>query len=328
MISTHWLERRKPYWERLESLLEQTRQNGIRGLTRAELRELSLLYRQSASDLSVLREDPAGQHFSRYLNQLLARAHNTIYGGKKSSAAGVLRFYRDSYPQIFRETFGFTALAFLLFAAGALLGMILTFVRPEFMHDVLGPHMVQTIESRKMWTDSIVSIKPVASSGIMTNNLSVAFTTFAAGITAGAGTFYMMFFNGLMLGVIATACWLSGMNVQLWSFVAPHGVLELPAIFISGGAGLMIARGLLFPGMLGRRDSLVVAGDAAVRLVLGVIPMLVIAGVIEGFLSPSTLPASLKFVFAALMAALLASYLLSGTGHHSTGPVEASRRDS
>src|ERR1700739_3239953 len=144
MISTLWLERRKPYWERLESLLQQVHEHGIRGLTRGELRELSLLYRQSAADLSVLREDPAGQHFSRYLNQLLARAHNIISGGKKSSAAGILRFFRDSYPQVFRACFGFTAVAFLLFAAGALLGMILTFVRPEFMHAVLGRHMVQT----------------------------------------------------------------------------------------------------------------------------------------------------------------------------------------
>ena len=314
MISTRWLERRKQHWDRLEKLLDQTRSHGIRGLSRSELRELSLLYRQSAADLSVLREDSASQQLAHYLNQLLARAHNTIYAGRKSSAGGILRFYRDIYPQIFRQTFRYTATAFALFAGGAVLGVILTAVRPEFMHRVLGPHMVETIEQHKMWTESIVSIKPVASSGIMTNNLSVAFMAFAMGITAGLGTAYMLIFNGLMLGVIATACWLSDMSLLLWSFVAPHGVLELPAIFIAGGAGLLIARGLLFPGVLTRRDSLAQSGALAVRLLLGVIPMLVVAGVIEGFLSPSHLPVSTKFIFAGVMAALLVSYLLSQPG--------------
>jgi uncharacterized membrane protein SpoIIM required for sporulation len=119
-------------------------------------------------------------------------------------------------------------------------------------------------------------------------------------------------FNGLLIGVIGTACWQAGMSRQLWSFVAPHGVLELPAIFIAGGAGLLLARGLLFPGTLPRRDSLVEAGGRAVRLVLGVIPMLIIAGFIEGYLSPSHFPVPLKFALGATLGTVLALYLASG----------------
>src|SRR5437016_7048450 len=115
----------------------------------------------------------------------------------------------------------------------------------------------------------------------MTNIMSVGFTTFAFGITAGLGTIYMMAFNGLLMGVIGMACGLSGMSLQLWSFVAPHGVLELPAIFIAGGAGLRIAQGLLFPGVLPRRRSVARAGSESVRLLLGCIPILVAAGLIE-----------------------------------------------
>ncbi|HSB77051.1 MAG TPA: stage II sporulation protein M, partial [Terriglobales bacterium] len=147
---------------------------------------------------------------------------------------------------------------------------------------------------------------------ILTNNISVAMATFAMGILAGLGTVYMLFFNGLLIGVIGTACWQAGMSRQLWSFVAPHGVLELPAIFIAGGAGLLLARGLLFPGTLPRRDSLVEAGGRAVRLVLGVIPMLVVAGFIEGYLSPSNFPAPLKFALGAALALALVMYLASG----------------
>src|ERR1700726_1261421 len=150
--------------------------------------------------------------------------------------------------------------------------------------------MTQSIEHHKMWTDSVVTFKPLASSGIMTNNMSVAFAAFAMGITAGIGTVWMMLLNGLMMGVVAVACWREGMSLPLWSFVAAHGVLELPAIFIAGGAGIGIAKGLLFPGSLPRRESLVRAGRRSDQLVLGTIPMLLVAGIVEGFVSPTDLP--------------------------------------
>jgi uncharacterized membrane protein SpoIIM required for sporulation len=99
------------------------------------------------------------------------------------------------------------------------------------------------------------------------------------------------------------------MALQLWSFVAPHGALELPAIFIAGGAGLEIARGLLFPGMLPRKSSLARAGSRASKLVLGVLPLLVVAGLLEGFFSPSGAPYQLKFLLAGFLLAALIAYL-------------------
>jgi uncharacterized membrane protein SpoIIM required for sporulation len=147
----------------------------------------------------------------------------------------------------------------------------------------------------------------------MTNNLSVAFTTFALGITAGLGTIWMVIVNGLLIGVIGAATWKAGMALQLWSFVAPHGVLELPAIFIASGAGLEIARGMLFPGLLPRKVSLAQAGGRAARLLLGTIPMLVVAGVIEGFFSPSGAPIAMKFTLAAVLFAALLVYLFESS---------------
>ncbi len=309
MISTSWIEKRKQYWERLEQLLELTQRRGIRSLDRGELRELGLLYRQAASDLAVLRADTSSVHFARYLNQLLARAHNTIYSGKKTSAVSILHFFRDTYPEVFRRNLPYCLLALALFLGGALAGSVLTLQDPDFQLKIIGPQMVETIRRREMWTHSVVAIKPLASSAIMTNNLSVAFTTFAAGITAGLGTIYMIVFNGLLIGVIGTACHLSGMSLQLWSFVAPHGVLELPAIFIAAGAGLRLASGLLFPGVLPRKESLARAGREAVQLLLGCVPILFVAGIIEAFLSPTELAVAMKFLFAAAMFTLLVFYL-------------------
>jgi len=267
------------------------------------------LYRQTASDLAIVREDNTSNQLSAYLNSLLGRAHNLIYMGHRPKINELRKFYTETYPQVFRETFPQTMLAFGVFLVTALAAFALTMHDPSFAHRMLGAQMMDTIEKREMWTHSIVTVKPLAASAIMTNNLSVSFTTFALGITAGIGTAWMMVVNGLLLGVIGAATWHAGMAEQLWSFVAPHGVLELPAIFIAGGAGFEIARGMLFPGLLPRRESLALAGGRAARLVLGTIPMLIVAGTIEGFLSPSDIAVPLKFLFAAVMFAALVAYL-------------------
>src|SRR6202789_920343 len=308
MITIRWLEKRKPYWARLEHLVQRSG-NGIATLSHEELKELGLLYRQTASDLGTVREDVSSRQLTFYLNQLLGRSHNLIYMGHKPKVSAIVRFYRDTYPQLFRETLPQTLLAAALVLVTMIAAWSLTLRHPSFASRLLRPAMIETIEQHHMWTDSIVTIKPLASSGIMTNNLSVAFSMFALGITGGLGTIWMLAVNGLLLGVIGAATARAGMALQLWSFVAPHGVLELPAIFIAGGAGLEIARGLLFPGLLPRREALAQAGGRASRLVLGSVPLLLIAGSIEGFFSASAAPASLKFLLAAVLFAALMTYL-------------------
>jgi uncharacterized membrane protein SpoIIM required for sporulation len=308
MITIRWLEKRKPYWARLEHLVQRSG-NGIATLSHEELKELGLLYRQTASDLGTVREDVSSRQLTFYLNQLLGRSHNLIYMGHKPKVSAIVRFYCDTYPQLFRETLPQTLLAAALVLVTMIAAWMLTLRDPSFAYRLLGPAMIETIEQHHMWTDSIVTIKPLASSGIMTNNLSVAFSMFALGITGGLGTIWMLAVNGLLLGVIGAATARAGMALQLWSFVAPHGVLELPAIFIAGGAGLEIARGLLFPGLLPRRASLEEAGGRATRLLLGTVPMLIVAGVIEGFFSPSAVPIAMKFSLAAVLFAALMTYL-------------------
>ncbi len=323
MISSYWLEKRKSHWVRLEHLLDQVQKQGLKFMPRSELQELGLLYRQAAADLSAAREDPTAQYYARSLNLLLARAHNSIYSGEKSSPGrNIVHFYRYTYPEIFRRQLPLVTAAFLIFMAGALVGTLLTVTRPDFMRRFLGPAMMESIERHEMWTHSVVSVKPAASSYIMTNNMTVSFLAFIFGITAGLGaitwalfgvalpdTVTLLFTNGMMMGVVGTACWFYDMSLSLWSFVAPHGVLELPAIFIAGGAGLMVAKAILFPGLLSRRDSLAKTGVEAVRLLVGTIPILIIAGTIEGFISPSGIAPALKFTLAAAIGTIFFLYL-------------------
>ncbi len=312
MISNRWIALRKDNWNRLELAAERAEKSGIKTLSAAELRDFGLLYRQAAADLSTVRTDAGSRTLEHYLNRLVARAHNYVYSGRQLSPRSLWRFMAYEYPRLFRRLLPYTALATGLFWFAALLGVFVTVARPEFMHAMLGQRMIETIEHHKMWTDRILGSEPQEASGIMTNNITVCFIAFVSGITAGLGTIYLMLMNGFSIGVIATACHQHGMSLQLWSFVAAHGALELPAIFIAGGAGFRIAAGLLFPGYLRRRDSLALAAAEAIRLVAGTIPMLIIAGTLEGFLDPSRAPVVLKFSLSAILLTALILWLHEG----------------
>jgi hypothetical protein len=110
MITIRWLEKRRPYWARLEQLVQQSN-SGIAALSHNELKELGLLYRQIASDLAAVREDAGSRRLAVYLNQLLGRTHNLIYMGHKPKISALVLFYRYTYPRVFRETLPQTLLA-------------------------------------------------------------------------------------------------------------------------------------------------------------------------------------------------------------------------
>jgi uncharacterized membrane protein SpoIIM required for sporulation len=295
VLSNQWIQKRTPHWERLTTLVASADKTRLRGLSRGELQELALLYRQAASDLSTLRQDRTSAALATQVNHLLARAHHIIYSSRKSSWRNFFLFLRDGYPNVFRQQIGYIFTALVVMLVGTLLAAAFTLANPRFAAPILGPGVMHSIERHEMWTQSIVSIAPQAASGIMTNNLSVSFTAFAGGLLFGFGSVYVLFFNGLMLGAVAVACQQAGMAIPLWSFVVPHGSLELPAIVIAGAAGLRLGHGMLFPGIHRWKDSVAKAGAEAVRLVFGVIPMLFIAGCLEGFFSPSAAPVALKF---------------------------------
>jgi len=309
ILSNQWIRKRRPQWDRLAALLAQSDASGLGQLSRAELQELALLYRQVAADLSVLRQDATARTYALHVNQLMARAHHIIYSGRKTSWLALFRFLRDEYPAIFQRQIAYVGVSLAILLAGGLLGVVLTTARPDFMRHFVGPEMIATMERHEMWTHSIVGAAPLWTSAIMTNNLTVSFVAFATGIVFGLGSCYAMFFNGLLLGVIGAACHQYGMSLGLWSFVAGHGSLELPAIIIAGGAGLRLGYSMLFPGSLRWKDAVARGGVDAAKLVSGIIPMLVVAGCLEGFFSPSQAPVWLKFALGGTLFTLLLTWL-------------------
>lgn len=327
-ISPAWLGRRQAGWERLRALGARLRRGGPCALSPGDLREFGRCYQQAAADLAALRPDPGARVYAAALNGLLVQSHGLLYAVPRRRARQSWHFYRETYPRVFRACRGPILLAAAIFLLAAAAGVALTRQQPGFFAVVAPAPVRAAIRHHRMWTTPVLAVSPAASSGIMTNNLSVAFAAFGLGITAGLGTIYLLLFNGLLVGAIGAACGAAGMSWQFWSFVAPHGVLELPAICIAGGAGLRLAQGLLFPGPGPRAAALARAGTEAVYLLLGTIPLLVVAGLIEGFISARAWPLGVKFGLATVLAAALAAWLagLLATPRKTNHPQPATAR--
>jgi uncharacterized membrane protein SpoIIM required for sporulation len=144
----------------------------------------------------------------------------------------------------------------------------------------------------------------------MTNNIQVMFYAFAFGALVGIGTLYIMAFNGASIGAVLALTYRAGFGHELVAFMAGHGVIELTCIFIAGGAGLLVGGAILMPGDLSRFDALRLRGREAIQLIVGCIPLLVLAGTIEGFISPAPISPTIKFSIAILTGLALYTYLL------------------
>jgi uncharacterized membrane protein SpoIIM required for sporulation len=172
-------------------------------------------------------------------------------------------------------------------------------------------HLRNVMGSGRTWTDIQPDVRPGMATLIFTNNIQVAFLAFSGGVLVGLGTVYVLVSNGLALGGVLGAAQFYGVAPLLWSFISPHGYLELTCIVIAGAAGLMLGDALLRPGLLLRREALAQAARQAVELVVGAAPVLVVAGLIEGFVSPSELPVAVKLAFGPIVGVALYALLLT-----------------
>ena len=306
-----WIGRREANWKRLDALLNQVERKGLKSLQADEIRQLTSLYRSVSADLARARTYKVGQTLVQDLQMLAGRAYTQIYqGSRRQEWQSVLDFCRWGFPQVVQETSGYIAAATAVFTIAALVAWWFAWQDPTFMSLVVPQELIEKVRDRQeLWMGSIVGVEPLASSGIMTNNLAVSFKLVAGGITAGAFTLYILALNGLLIGAIATLVGQNNLAYPFWAFVFPHGSLELPAIFFAGAAGLLIGRALLFPGRYRRSAALKLYGAKAAQLTYGIVVMLIVAGIIEGFFSPSpVVPDLLKYLVGMGLFALLVLY--------------------
>lgn len=303
---------RRDAWLRLQAFLESARKLSLARVPLDAFREGSALYRQAVSDLAYARMCYPSHPVVKELEQLVGHAHSHLYQAVRPRSRNWTRFWLETWPQRVRQASGPILLATSVFWVGALLGFFLTAENPVLEGFFVSPDMRSAISAKKLWTQTLTRTAPAASSGIAVNNINVSLLTWGLGLTFGVGTIWLLALNGIMLGAIAAACLRAGMLVPLVEFVVAHGSLELPAIWISGGAGLLMSKALLLPGRYSRRVELRRAGRHSVEIIVGIVPILLIAGTVEGFVSPGDLPGYLKALLGLALGSALLGYILGG----------------
>jgi uncharacterized membrane protein SpoIIM required for sporulation len=306
-----FVRERKRAWQRLEYLLKLVDRSSLRRLHREEVRELGRIYRRTASDLAIARAESRDPRLVNYLNSLVIRAHGRIYRTDAQGWQRLVEFFTKTFPRTFRRTWRYTAIAFATFVAFALFAYFGTRRDPDFSEFAgIDPVFRYVINQRVHWWESLSQFSQVDSSRIMVNNIWVMFQAFALGALLGLGTLWAMAFNGALIGAVLALVYRAGFGFDLVSFMVGHGVIELSCIFLAGGAGLLIGSAILLPGDLSRGDALKMQGLEAIRLIAGCAPLLVIAGTIEGFISPAPVNPAIKFAIGITTGLALYSYLL------------------
>lgn len=299
-------------WERLEILLADLEKKPIRFLSKSELKELGELYRRAAVDLAVARADSQNPKLINYLNNLVIRAHGKIYRAESQGLTHLKNFFLKDLPETFRRRFGYFVFSALSFISFTSFSFILSYLDNDFS-EVLGleTYRLYALNNFKWWLN-INEANQIASVEILTNNIGVTLKAFAYGALFGIGTLYVLVFNALIIGGIFGVCYSANSTFgnELLAFVVAHGIIELSCIFIAGAAGLMIGHSIIAPGEYKRTDALKTAGLDATRLAVGVALFLTVAGFIEGFISPSSLPSVVKLSVGILSGIFMYSYLL------------------
>ncbi len=312
MREARFVDHGRPRWAELEALLARVDRGGLRRLPAPDLDALALGYRAATSDLAIARARRYDARLVAYLNRLVARAHARVYAG--TSAGGwskAVRLFVTAFPREVRRSWQAIGLCVLITVAGAAISYRATSDDPAnayaFVPAAAVPPADRALHDSNFGFDR--TFAPAMSAMIVTNNVRVSALAFAGGITAGILTLYIIGSNGLMLGTTAALFAGHGFGRDFWATIAPHGVIELFAIQIAGGAGLILAAGIVRPGRARRADALRANAARALTLMLGVAGLLAVAGTIEGFVSPQRLSIDVRLAIGGLTAIALCGYL-------------------
>lgn len=297
-------------WTELEALIT-TLHKKKRDLSPEKLEHFQRLYQKAAQHLSYSQTYYPNEETTDYLNDLVAKAHNILYQDQVSSLRQLKQFFGSSFIQLLSEQLNAVLIAMALFTLGGFGAFLSVMQDPMHLYAILPEQIATAIDPERIGGDGAVN-SPVMSASIMSNNIRVAILAFASGITFGILTVYLLIYNGIIVGALAAFFWHYGRSYDFWAFIVPHGIIELTAIFIAGGAGLLMGYKLLVPGDRPRSYQLKEQALRSVKLFLGTIPLFVIAGIIEGFITPAPISLEAKYVFAFATLISLILYIVVG----------------
>jgi uncharacterized membrane protein SpoIIM required for sporulation/uncharacterized RDD family membrane protein YckC len=311
--------RKSSRWDEFQTLAERAAREGLDSFQAAELPEFAARYREVAADLARARTYRAPATVLARLERLVAAGHNALYRDERRTGKRIWEFIARECPAGIVEARRTVLVAFLVFALPAAAGYLLLDERPELAQELLPTVILDRAEAGAIrqqaghgYFEAETEERPLMASAIMTNNIQVAFFCFAGGIFAGVGSLVLLAYNGLSLGAISAHFGNRGLLGYLWTFVIGHGVLELFAIWVAGAAGFLLGRALIAPGDRTRGEALVLEGRLAMRMIGAVILLLVIAGLIEGFVSSSKEPLPYRLTVSGASVVFLLAYLANG----------------
>lgn len=306
-------------WDEFDALASRVQRRGLDDLAPAELPDFAARYREVAADLARLRTYGAEPRIIERLDRLVAVGHSALYRNEGRALHRAWEVVSRECPAAVLGAWREVVLACLMFSVPAAVGYRMLRDEPQLAEQVLPAVMLDRAEAGreargtgKRYVEVAARVRPAMASAIITNNVRVALYCFAGGIFLGIGSLVLLALNGLQLGASFGHYVNVGLGAFLGEFIIGHGVLELSAIWIAGGAGFLLGRTLIAPGDLARSDALVLAGRRAVRMLGACVVCLLVAGLIEGLVSTSAVGWTGRLVATGLSVVFAGGYLVNG----------------
>ncbi|KYG34091.1 stage II sporulation protein M [Alkalihalobacillus trypoxylicola] len=306
-----FMKQNRESWNKLELLISAMQKRKSK-ITANEIDQFQRLYQKAAQNLSYSQTYFQDSELTFYLNGLVTKAHNTLYKDQVTSWKQIRDFFSTKFIQLLTEQWKMVLIAMILFIIGGIGGFVVVASDPLLLYSILPADIANGVSPEHLGSSDGEVNASLMSTTIMINNIQVAFLAFAGGVTFGLLTVYLLIYNGIIIGALYAVFWQHSMSYEFWAYIMPHGVIELAAIFIAGGAGLLMGYKLFVPGTFSRVYQLKKYSKRSVQLLLGTLPLFVIAGFIEGFITPSTLSLEMKYSVAILTLFALIFYIIVG----------------